>query len=252
VASRAEAAAVARWPAIGSAFRAALGDFYVNSLRLVAANLLWGAMLIGVWLAFLIAPPGVLFLPLLAFPTASIFQIAVHVVRGGPVSLRDGLRVWRTDPGPILGLGIVLVSCLAVFFVNIVSGVLGGGVIGWVVATGAAWGAAVAWLVSWTAWPLLLDPARADRPVRDRLRTAVLLVVAYPIRVGALGAVLAVILLASTIALIALMTISVAFAALVATRYVLPAADRLEERNSAVLTDLSARLVTTVTGGWQP
>jgi hypothetical protein len=39
-----------------------------------------------------------------------------------------------------------------------------------------------------------------------------------------------VILLTSTIALIALMTISVAFAALVATRYVLPAADRLEER----------------------
>ena len=32
------------------------------------------------------------------------------------------------------------------------------------------------------------------------------------------------------VALIALMTISVAFAALVATRYVLPAADRLEER----------------------
>jgi hypothetical protein len=230
VASRAEAAVVSRWPTVGSVVRAALGDFYVNSLRLVAANLLWGATLIGVWLAFLITPLGVLFLPLLAFPTASIFRIAVLVVRGGPLSLREGLRVWQTDPIPILGLGVVLVSCLAVFLVNIVSGVLGGGVIGWVVATCAAWGAGVAWLVSWTAWPLLLDPSRADRSVRERLRTAVLLVLAYPIRLGMLGAVLAVFVLASTVALIALMTISVAFAALMATRYVLPAADRLEER----------------------
>lgn len=230
MASRAEAAAVAQLPKVGSAIRAALGDFYVNSLRLVPANLLWGATLIGVWLAFLITPLGILLLPLLAFPTASIFRIACLVVRGGPLSLWDGLRVWRTDPGPILVLGIALVSCLAVFLVNIVSGVLGGGLIGWVVATSAAWGAAVVWLVSWTTWPLLLDPVRADRPVRERLQTAVLLVLAYPIRLGALGAVLALIVLASTVAFIALMTISVAFAALVATRYILPAADRLDER----------------------
>jgi uncharacterized membrane protein YesL len=84
--------------------------------------------------------------------------------------------------------------------------------------------------VSWAAWPLLLDPVRADRPVRERLRLAVLLVLAYPLRMGLLGAVLAVIVLASSVAVIALMTISVSFAALVATRYVLPAADRLEER----------------------
>jgi hypothetical protein len=233
VASRAESAAVAHWPAVGSAIRAALGDFYVNSLRMVPANLLWAATLTAVWLALLITPLGLLLLPLLAFPTASIFRIAVLVVRGGPLSLRDGVRVWRTDPGPILVLGIVLVSCLALFLVNIVSGVRSGGVIGWVVATCAAWGAGVAWLVSWTAWPLLLDPCRADRSARERLRTAVLLVLAYPIRLGVLGAVLAVIVLASAVALIALMTISVAFAALVATHYVLPAADRFEERIAA-------------------
>ncbi|MGI0018462.1 MAG: hypothetical protein ACREA1_07120, partial [Nitrosotalea sp.] len=192
--------------------------------------LLWAAMLIGVWLAFLVAPLGLLLLPLLAFPTASIFRIAVLVVRGGPVSLRDGLLVWRTDPASILLVGIVILGCLAVFLVNIVSGILGGGVIGLVVATAAAWGAVITWLISWTVWPLLLDPTRADQPVRERLRLAVLLVLAYPIRLGALGAVLAAILLVSTMALIALMTISLAFAALVATRYVLPAADSLEEQ----------------------
>lgn len=223
-------ARVERWPTVGSAIRAALGDFYVNSVRLVVANLLWGATVVAVWLALLITPPGVLLLPLLAFPTASIFRIAVLVVRGGPLSLWDGLRVWRSDAAPILVVGIVLVGCLTVFAVNILSGVRSGGVIGWVVATAAAWGAVTTWLVSWTAWPLLLDPARADRPVRERLRTALLLVLAYPIRLGALGIALTVILLLSMVALIALMTISVAFAALVAARYVLPAADHLEER----------------------
>jgi hypothetical protein len=230
VASRAEAVAVERWPGVGSAVRAALVDFYLNSLRLVAANLVWSATLIGVWLAFQVAPAGALLLPLLAFPTASIFRIAVLVVRGGQVSWWDGLRIWRSEPGPILLLGVVLVGAGAVFVANIVNGVSGGGVFGWVIATAAAWGALMAWLVSWAAWPLLLDPARADRPVRERLRLTVLLVLAYPLRMGVLGAVLAVIVLASSVAVIALMTISVSFAALVATRYVLPAADRLEER----------------------
>ena len=99
MASRAEAIAVERWPGVGSAFRAALGDFYLNSLRFVAANLVWSAVLIGVWLAYQVSPPGALLLPLVAFPTASIFRIAVLVVRGGPVSWWDGLRVWRTEPG---------------------------------------------------------------------------------------------------------------------------------------------------------
>ena len=89
------------------------------------------------------------------------------------------------------------------------------------------------WLVAWAAWPLLLDPDRADRPVRERLRTAVLLVLAYPLRMAMLGALLAVVVLVSSVAVVALMTISVSFAALVATRYVLPAADRLEARLEA-------------------
>ncbi len=66
--------------------------------------------------------------------------------------------------------------------------------------------------------------------MRDRIRIAGLLVIAFPMRFAALGLALAAILLASTLATIALATIGVAFSALVATRYVLPAADRLEAR----------------------
>jgi hypothetical protein len=77
---------------------------------------------------------------------------------------------------------------------------------------------------------LLVDPRRADITIRARLRTAVLLVVAEPVRMVALGASLAVLIVASAIAFAALVTISVAFAALLSSRFVLPAADRLDAR----------------------
>ncbi|HXI80367.1 MAG TPA: hypothetical protein VNM34_06060, partial [Verrucomicrobiae bacterium] len=55
---------------------------------------------------------------------------------------------------------------------------------------------------------------------------------AYPVRFGVLGLTLAVLLLASAIAIVALVMVSLAFAALVAARFVLPAADRFEARLS--------------------
>jgi len=227
-------------PRLGAVVRAAFSDFYFNSLRLVAANLIWSVAVALLWFGFLMAPPVALLVPLLAFPTASLFRIAGLVHRGELASFWDGLAVWRTDAPSILLLGVAIAGCMAVFLLNISVGILSGSPIGWSLATLAAWGAGVTWLFAWTAWPVLLDPRRASRPVRDRIRVAGLLVIAFPMRFAMLGVVLAVILVASTIATIALATIGVAFAALVATRYVLPAADRLEAR----LADDAVRRVT--------
>jgi hypothetical protein len=55
-------------------------------------------------------------------------------------------------------------------------------------------------------------------------------VLAHPLRFAGLGAALAAFLALSTVLIVALATISVAFSALVASRFVLPAADRLEAR----------------------
>ena len=241
MASRAEPVATARpvasaeeplpaRPRLGAAVRTALSDFYFNSLRLVAANLVWTAAVALLWIGFLAAPPVALLAPLIAFPTASLFRIAGLVHRGELASFWDGLAVWRTEAAPILLLGVAIAGCMAVFLVNLWVGIISGSPIGWSLATLAAWGVAVTWLFAWTAWPVLLDPRRADRPVRDRIRIAGLLVIAFPLRFAALGLALAAILLASTLATIALATIGVAFSALVATRYVLPAADRLESQ----------------------
>jgi len=78
------------------------------------------------------------------------------------------------------------------------------------------------WLIAWIGWPLLVDPDRTGRPLSDRLQIAVLLILAHPLRIGVFGAVLAAFLAVSTVAIVALVTISVSFAALVASEFALP------------------------------
>ncbi len=229
MASRAEPA-IAFAPGLRAALRAAATDFYFNSWRLVPANLLWGVVFVGLLVASSLQPPIAVLAPVLAVPTVGIFRIAALVTRGEGATFWDGLAAWRTLFVPTLLLGTALAGCAAVLIGNIALGLLSGGVVGWSLATFAAWGLVATWVVGWTAWPLLVDPVRAGRPVRARLRIAVLLVLAHPVRMTALGAVLAILIVASTIAFAALVSISIAFAALVVSRYVLPAADRLEAR----------------------
>lgn len=215
-------------PGLRRSLRDAATDLYFHSTRLVPANLVWGFMLMALVALTSLSVPFVLLLPLLALPTVGVFRISALIVRGTPVSLRDGFASWRDQLVPALAVGATLLAAGAVFVVNMVTGLAGGGVLGWSLATFAAWGLAVTWTLSWTVWPLLVDPDRAHRPVRGRLRTALLLVVAHPWRLGMLAGVLALILAVSTVAFAALVMISVAYAAQVATRVVLPAADRLE------------------------
>jgi hypothetical protein len=117
-----------------------------------------------------------------------------------------------------------------VFAVNVASGIVLGSLLGWAFATLAFWGLVATWLFGWTAWPVLTDPRRAAWPARSRVQLAALLLLAHPVRLAVLAAALAVFLVASVVAIVALMTVSVVVAALVATRLVLPAADRLDER----------------------
>lgn len=215
-------------PRPGAVVRQAFGDFYFNSWRFVPLNLIWGATAVALWVLWIVQPAAIVLAPLLAFPTAAIFRVAAIVQRGEQASFWDGLRVWRTHGPVILALGILIAACSAMFIVNIAVGLESGSFLGWTIATLAAWGALATWLLAWTTWPILLDPARADVPVLVRLRTAALLVLAFPVRLAALGGLLAVVVLASAVAVVALLSVSVAFAALVSTRFTLPAADRLE------------------------
>ena len=221
-------------PRLGKSLRAALADLYFNSRRLVPLNLIWGVLLlailagVGVWSVGALAA-----VPLLALPQVAMARVAALIVREQSVSLANGLGAARRQFVPAIGLGAVISVAFVVLAFNLWAGITDGGLVAVALATLAGWGLAMLAVFSTAVWPLLVDPEREDRPVRDRIKLAGLLLVAHPRRMFTLAAVLVVFLALSTAAFAALLTVSVALATQVAARYVLPAADRLEARLAA-------------------
>lgn len=217
-------------PRLGGSLRRAASDFYFNSWRLVPANALWGIGLV-ILLLILVRAPGpitALLFVLLAIPTAGIYRLAALIARGESVAFSDVLRAMRRYLRPALGAGAAIAAGTLMFATNIVLGISNPGILGWVVMTLAAWGLAALWVGALAFWPLLVDPTREGHGARAAARLASLLVLAHPVRMGALGLISAAIAVVSTVAFAAIITMSVAFIALIGCRYVLPAADRLE------------------------
>jgi hypothetical protein len=144
------------------------------------------------------------------------------------VSFWDGYRGIRADLRPVLGVGVAVTLAGLVFAVNVLTGLASGSPIGWGIATLAAWGIVATFVLSWTVWPVLLDPDRQEDRAIARIRLGAMLALAHPIRLAGLAAGIALLLLASTVLVAPLLTISVALAALWSSEVVLPAADRLE------------------------
>jgi hypothetical protein len=217
-------------PTLRGAVREALSDLYYHSWRLVPANVLWAVTAVAAVVVAILVPVGFVALAFVALPTAGMFRMATRIARGRSVSFGDALEGWRRDVVASLAVGGGLVLVAIVLGVNLASGLIAGTALGWAFATLALWGLVAAWLFAWTVWPLLTDPARAGWPARERIRLAGLLVLGHPVRLGGLGLGLLVFLVASLVATVALVTVSVAVAAVVSARLVLPAADRLDAR----------------------
>ena len=215
---------------IGGAARAALFDFYYQSIRLVPANVAWGvAVLALVAVALQTGPiPTLALAPLVAIPYVGVVRLAALTARGRDVVLSDAVAAYRTYALPALLAGAGFAVAAAVFGTNVVVGALTGGVLGWGFATLAAWGLIATWVYGLVFWVLLVDPERATQPAVRKARLAALILLAAPGRLAALGLFVAIVLAISTVAIAALLTISVAYAALVTARYVLPLADRVE------------------------
>jgi len=213
-------------PRLTRAIRAAASDFLANSWRLVVPNVVWGAGLVA-----LLAGTGVsgvvwLLAPLIALPTVGIYRVAAIIVRGQPVSMADGFVSWRRYGAPAIAVGALLLGCLAVFGINLATGVQNSGVVGWSLATLAGWGLVATAIVASVVWPLLVDPWRESLGLRGALRLAALLAIAFPVRFGILAACLVLLVVVSTFAVVVVLTIAIGLVALIASRYVLPAADR--------------------------
>jgi hypothetical protein len=219
-------------PTLRGAFRLAATDFYYQSLRLVPANVAWGAGFLAVLaIAFWLSPTLALVIaPLLCLPLVGIARLAAQIVRGDDVVLSDVVAAMRSHGLPALAAGVVFELATLVAAANVVAGISGGGAIGWAFAMLAAWGLVALWVAGLAFWPLLVDPTRDAMPVAARARLAGLVVLAHPARFASLGASVAVVTIVSAVAFAALLSVSVAFIALVASRVTLPSADQLEAR----------------------
>jgi hypothetical protein len=224
-----------RAPSLGGALRAGASDLFFNSWRAVPVNIAVGAVLILALLAWANAGVlvGVAVSVLVAPPLAGLFRLGARATRGLDVNLSDAIDPMRESPAAVLLAGVAFAVVTLMLSVNVVTGLLVGGILPWMVSTAAAWGLLATLVLGFTYWPLAVDPARARMRPLARARLAALLAFAHPVRLGALALVLAVILAASTVVFAALLTVSVALCAFIACRYVLPAADRLEARLDA-------------------
>jgi len=219
-----------RGTGLAAAFRAAAVDFYYQSIRLVPANLLWGLAFLA-WLVVTVSTGPLVTLataPLVAVPWVGVVRLAALTARGQDVVLSDVGTAIRRFGLVALASGAVLALAVAILASNAYLGASLGGPVGWGLTTLSLTGLISLWVLSWPYWVLLVDPEREDLPLRSRARLAALLVVAAPGRLAWLSLLLAVLLLVSTVAFVAVLTIAPAYAALVSARYCLPLSDRLE------------------------
>jgi hypothetical protein len=217
-------------PTLGRSLRAGASDLYFNSWRVVPVNLVLGVGLIGVAILWvqLGAVVAAVVASVLAWPIAGLFHLGSRATRGVGVSLGDALVPVREAPWRLLGIGLGFSLAVLVLVTNLVAGLTTGGLGPWVMATLAGWGLVAVVSFGFAFWPIAVDPSRAGTPWRERARIAALLVLAHPGRVGALALVLTGVLALSTAAVALLLTVAPGFCALVACRFIVPAADRLE------------------------
>lgn len=224
-----------RPPGLGRALRVAAVDLYYHSIRLVPANLAWGAALVlvvvlasqGGWLLALLASP------LLTLTLVGVARLAGHIVRGEEVVLSDAWSAARERARPAVLLGIFSVAVTAILGTNIVVGLATGTPMGFALAALAGWGLVGLWLTSLPFWILLADPVRTAWSAADVIRLAALLLLARPLLLVGLGVASALVLVVSAILVAALLIFAVAYAALITAHVVLPAADRLSAQSSS-------------------
>ncbi|MCA1588311.1 MAG: hypothetical protein LC744_06585 [Chloroflexi bacterium] len=218
--------------------REAASDLYYHSPRLIAGNLLWGVVLLASLWFGLAAPPllligGVILVPI----SIGIMRMATSVVREGHTVLSDFSAAFRPRAWRHLALGLGQLMLLVVAAVDLLIGVQLGGMLGTFLALSAIYMLFAVWGLGVTCWPVLLDPVRAEEPIRQNLRLGVAVALAGPVRLTGVALLLAACLAASTILAALLLTVAVAFVFLVAAHYVLPAADRLEGRETLEVSD---------------
>jgi len=179
-------------------------------------------------------PPAVLLGVLVAVPIVGMHRMAALLTRGEPTSISDFLDGMRRFGLAAAGITVGVAILGVVLVTNVVTGFTSSSPFGWFVGATALWGLVALAMAVVAIWPVLVDPRREDRPLRRRLQLAGLVVIGRPGRLFVLTLLIAAILVVSTALLGVIVLVGVAYASLLATRWVLPTADDLEARYEAV------------------
>jgi uncharacterized membrane protein YesL len=224
---------VAHGTSIGRAVRQAAVDLYFNSLRFVPANVTWALGALAVVFAGSIWLPALASVVLLAVPIAGMHRMAALLARGEPASLGDFVDGARRFGMQATGIAAAVAILAVVLATNLVTGFGSGGPLGWFLGATALWGLIALAMYAVAIWPALVDPRHEDATLRRRLQLAGLVVIGRPGRLFVLTALIAGILVVSTVLLGAIVLVAVSYASLLATRWVLPTLDELEARYEA-------------------
>lgn len=217
-------------PSLRGTLRAAIGDLSDNAAILAVANLGWAAVLFVAASLLARHPLGVLGLALLILPSAGLMRMATFVVRSGRCRLGDFLDGMRRDTARTLGIGLAQLLLVVLAGADVLIGLGLGGLPGVVLVVGGGYILVAIWIYACVAWPLLIDPLRADVALGARLRLAAILVLARPIPAIGIGVTILVLLVAGTLLLIPIIAFAASLAALLAAHWTLPTADHLEGR----------------------
>jgi hypothetical protein len=213
-------------PGIGRALRRAGGDIAFNAWTFLGANLIVGVTALAIGYLALLVPAALVLGVLLVLPVAGTMRVAVRLVRDGHTDLGAFAEPLR-NPWPMLGLGAAQLAVAAILIVDVLIGLAWGSWAGAILLVGAAYGLIVTWTFAVVAWPILLDPARDADPWRGRLRLALAVLAAHPVRMLGVAIGLGGMLALAALLIMPAVTIAVAAACAVAARIVSPLADRI-------------------------
>jgi hypothetical protein len=211
------------------ALRGAVEDFYYNSWRFLGANLVVGTLIVVILLGTMGSVVTLVLLPLVAVPIAGIMRMATRLVRDGHTDFGDFMEVIR-HPAHALVLGTMQSLVVLVLVIDLLVASAWGSWLGTFFLVSALYGFVLLWAYAAVAWPLVLDPERDGEPLRARLRLAAMVLLAHPIRMLTFVAVLGILLLIAGILIAPLLTFAIGLLWLAIARYVLPVADRVEQR----------------------
>jgi hypothetical protein len=208
------------------ALRAAVGDLYRHSLKLLALNTLLSVAVTAAVLATIAAPPAILVAPLLVGPVAAaLAHAAVVLRREGELRLSDmvgGLRHWRRGTAlAALDVAVLGVGAVAVRFY------FAGGTRLWPLGAATVYLLALFLAYQLPLWPLAV--AEPERELRAALRDAGVILLRRPRALVGLALALLVVNLAGTAAILPLLSLTVAYSFLAAAHFALPPHSTTEE-----------------------